>query len=260
MLARLLVSHGDISMLLLKRLTVQEAGRLGGACRAAHVLVRRGEAEQERFIEELRWRREQDAQYEMCAVRATQVSEEEWAEEALEVHRETTRWAEKHQLFLPMWNIDHVLARLERYRQPFGAGGAQWRETRSLARLLVNGLQAHNVIELRFDVHSARSGQKPSLLGCHELRVMPFCSEPWVKRLRNWAIGECCPDGMHGLITRQARRRHPGTYMFDLLCDLGLKPSGALFMPAFLPDDWEEELMDCRQLCHMSWVPTFDSL
>jgi hypothetical protein len=45
--------------------------------------------------------------------------------------------------------------------------------------------------------------------------------------------------------------------MFDLLRDLGLKPSGA-FMPAQLPDDWEEELLDCRQLCHMRWVPTFD--
>jgi hypothetical protein len=179
MLARLLVSHGDISMLLLKRLTVLEAGRLSGACRAAHILVRRGEAEQERFIHELSWRRQQDAQYEMCAVRAFEVSEEEWSEEASEVHRETTRWAEKHQVFLPMWNTDHVLARLERYRQPFGAfGGLQWRETTALARLLVNGLQADNVIELWFDVHSARSGQKPSLLGCHELRVMPFCLEP----------------------------------------------------------------------------------
>ncbi len=69
--------------------------------------------------------------------------------------------------------------------------------------------------------------------------------------------GQCCSDGMDDLVMRQSRRRHPGTYMFDLLRDLGLKPSGA-FMPAQLPDDWEEELLDCRQLCHMRWVPTFD--
>ena len=41
---RVLLSDADVGLLLLKPLTVQEAGRLSGACRTALALVRRGEA------------------------------------------------------------------------------------------------------------------------------------------------------------------------------------------------------------------------
>jgi hypothetical protein len=117
-----ILSDVDLGALLLRPLTVLEAGRLSGACRRARELVRRGEAEKDRA-------------------------------------------------FLPMWHTEHVLARLERYRMPFFAsGGLAFRETTSLALLLLTELLPANVIELRFDVQFARRGQQPSLLGCHQMR------------------------------------------------------------------------------------------
>ncbi len=214
-----LLADWDMGTLLLNRLTVQETGRLSGACRTARALERR----------------------------------------ALGLHAQ-----ERQATFLPMWNTDHVLARLERYRQPFFAsGGLQFREMTALARLLLTELLPAGVIELLFELVAARNGLPPSVLGCHELRVLD--PTRFVQRLRDWAMldgsekqrlrdwamldGPCFSDEICDLVMRQSRRRHPGSYMLDLLRDLGLKPY-ALFAPAVLP----AELRDCAQLCSRTWV------
>jgi hypothetical protein len=210
------LADADLGALLLRRLTVQEAGRLGGACRTARGLVRRGEA----------WGGVADSGLPF-----------------------------RPMLFRPLWSTAHVLVRLERFRQPFfAAGGLQFRETTALARLLLDELRPAGVIELRFELGKARGGRLPSLLGCHELRVVDVLR--WVHRLREWALrdGSCFSDGMDDDVgMRQARRLHPGSYMLDLLRDLGLKPTGinpALFGPVALA----AELRDCRQLCPRMWV------
>jgi hypothetical protein len=206
----------DLGALLLRQLTVQEAGRLGGACRTARGLVRRGEA-------------------------AGGV-----ADSGLPF---------RFMLFRPLWSTAHVLARLERFRQPFfAAGGLQFRETTALARLLLDELRPAGVIELQFELRQTRCGRPPSLLGCHELRMVDVLR--WVQRLREWALrdGSCFSDGADDDVgMRQARRLHPRSYMLDLLRDLGLKPTGinpALFGPVALA----AELRDCRQLCPRMWV------
>ncbi len=101
-----------------------------------------------------------------------------------------------------------------------------------------------------FELVAARNGLPPSLLGCHELRVVH--PTRWVQLLRDWSMldGSCFSDGMDDdLVMRQSRWRHPGSYMLDLLRDLGLKPY-ALFAPGGLP----AELRDCAQLCSRTWV------
>jgi hypothetical protein len=117
-----ILSDMDLGALLLQRLTVQEAGRLGGACRTARILVRRGEAAL--HAGDLGAVLRGPAARGPAALTAT---------------------------FLPMWNTEHVLARLQRYRQPFfAAGGLQFRETTTLARLLLDELLPAGVIELHF--------------------------------------------------------------------------------------------------------------
>jgi hypothetical protein len=196
----------DLSKLLLKLLTVQEAGRLGSTCTTAYTLVQRGEAEER----------------------------------------------EQHQVFLPMWNTEHVLARLERFRQPFFAnGGLTFLETTSLAYLLLDEMLPARVIELHFNLPAARDGQQPSLLGCHQLRVLDVLA--WVQGLCDWAIALSMEDLFNGVRMRQTRRKHPGSFMMDMLLHLGLRPSCTqpLIGPLIaLP----EELGCCRCLCPRLWV------
>ena len=216
------LADADLGALLLRRLTVQEAGRLRGACRTARWLVRLWEAS------------------------GGAAGEAGVADSGLPC---------RFMLFRPLWSTTHVLARLERFRQPFfAAGGLQFRETTALARLLLDELLPAGVIELRFELRAARGGRPPSLLGCHELRVVDVLR--WVWSLREWALreGSCFSDGMDDDVgMRQARRLHPGSYMLDLLRDLGLRPTGpnpALFGPVELT----ASLRDCRQLCPRTWV------
>jgi hypothetical protein len=151
---------------------------------------------------------------------------------------------DRKEMFRPMWNTDAVLARLERYREPlFSAGGLQFRETTALARLLLDELLPAGVFELRFKLESARAGEPPSLLGCHELRVVQRLR--WVQSLQDWALRDCScfSYGLDDdLGMRQKRRRHPGSYMIDLLRDLGLQPTR----------QWEwavEPLPTCLEAC-----------
>jgi hypothetical protein len=217
----------DLGTLLLKRLTVQEAGRLGSTCLNANTLVQRGEI----YLN-------------VGDVVTGFLLEFSPAQEM----------AMLHAMFLSMWNIERVLDRLERYRQPFFAsGGLQFRETSSLARLLVTELLPAGVIDMHFNLRAARSGRKPSLLGCHTLRVLDPLR--WVQRLRDWALNETLSldDMFNGVHMRQTRRKHPGAYMLDLLHDLGLKLTAsnpALFTPVTLP----AEVFDCGQLCSLMWV------
>ncbi len=201
----------DLGALLLRPLTVLEAGRLSGACRSARELVRRGEADED-------------------------------------------------QVFLPMWNTEHVLARLERYRMPFFAsGGLAFRETTSLARLLLELLSV-GIIELRFAVHFARRGQRPSLLGCHQMRVMDLSR--FTERIIGWAVHESSwftgHDGHYDDVgRRQARQVHPGSYMLDLLRELGLRPHGFNpfnTAPVALPPHAQESRVQQMQVRYELWV------
>lgn len=237
-----ILSDVDLGALLLRPLTVLEAGRLSGACRSARELVRRGEADEQRFCELLRLRRYED--------RMSAVAD----------HAETNRWAEKHRVFLPMWNTEHVLARLERYRMPFFAsGGLAFRETTSLARLLL-GLMSVGIIEMRFAVHFARRGQRPSLLGCHQMRVTD--TDSWAERIIAWAVHESSwftgSDGHYDDVgRREARHVHPGSYMLDLLRELGLRPHGFNpfnTAPVALPPHAQESRLQQMQVRYELWV------
>jgi len=161
-----------------------------------------------------------------------------------------------------MWAIELVLARLERYRQPFFAsGGLVYRETTALARLLLTEILPAGVIELRFNVQSMRATASGSvhqnMLGCTELFVLDPIE--WVTRLHRWAIVDCScfSDGMdddQGM--RQSRRNYPGSYMVDLLRRLGLRPTGnnpALFGYINLP----AELGPSMQLCPRLWYDVY---
>jgi len=114
-----------------------------------------------------------------------------------------------------------------RYRLPiFDAGGLVFRETTALARMLITELLATGVIELRFDVHSLRRGQKPSLLGCTELHALDPLR--WVTALQDWALRDtsCYSDGQDDdEFERRRRQKYPATYVLDLLQQLQLKPS-----------------------------------
>ena len=207
-----ILSDVDLGALLLRPLTVLEAGRLSGACRRARELVRRGEADEERFCAALSQRR---FEHLLIAAMPRRTEEELLADLA-----EINCLAEKDRAFLPMWHTEHVLARLERYRMPFFAsGGLAFRETTSLALLLLTELLPANVIELRFDVQFARRGQQPSLLGCHQMRVLD--TYRWAACIIHWAVRD---DPGDDVVVRRARRVHPGSYMIDLLRDLGLRP------------------------------------
>ena len=247
-----ILSDVDLGALLLRPLTVLEAGRLSGACRRARELVRRGEADEQRFCELLRLRRYEDR---MIAV-MPRVSEEE----TLANHAETNRWAEKHRVFLPMWNTEHVLARLERYRMPFFAsGGLAFRETTSLARLLLQLLSV-GIIELRFAVHFARRGQRPSLLGCHQMHVMDLSR--FTERIIRWAVHESSwftgSDAVYDDVgRREARQVHPGSYMLDLLRELGLRPHGFNpfnTAPVALPPHARDYRVQQMQVRYELWV------
>ena len=198
--------NNDLSKMLLKLLTVQEAGRLGSTCTTACSLVKRGEAEER----------------------------------------------EQHQVFLRMWNTEHVLARLERYRQPFFPnGGRAFLETKSLAYLLLDKLLPAGVIELHFYLKKARKLQQPSLLGCHQLHVLDVLA--WVQGLRDWAIALSREDRFNGGTMRQTLQKHPGSFMMDMLRELGLRPSR--IQPVIRPlIDLPEELGCCGCLCPRLWV------
>jgi len=187
-----ILSSADLGTLLLKQLTILEAGRLSGAYSLARTLVRRGEADD---------------------------------------------------VFQPMWAIELVLARLERYRLPiFAAGGLVFRETTALARMLLTELLATGVIELRFDVHSLRRGHKQSLLGCTELHALDQLR--FVTALQDWALRDtsCYSDGQDDdEFERRRRRKYPAAYVLDLLQHLKLKP--ATNNSAQFPHFWERPYM-----------------
>jgi hypothetical protein len=130
-----------------------------------------------------------------------------------------------------MWNTDAVLARLERYREPFfTAGGLKFRESTALARFLLDELLPAGLIELRFQLASARTGEPPSLLGCHELRVVDAKEYAFVQRVKDWALRDCScfSDGLDDdPVMRQSRRNRPCAYVLGLLGDLELKPTNA---------------------------------
>jgi len=59
--------------------------------------------------------------------------------------------------------------------------------------MLLDELTPAGVVLLYFWLEQARCGGPPSLLGCHELRVV----EPlrWVQRLQEWSLSSGEPDG-----------------------------------------------------------------
>jgi hypothetical protein len=239
-LARVLVSHADISMLLLKQLTALEAGRLGGACRWTRLLMLRGEADEERAKQELHRRHKADMRN--WILHSPPLSNKE-------CFGETLLWAEKQRVFLPMWDTDAVLARLERYRQPyFEDGGLQFKETTGLARLMLDELLPQGVIRLEFKFELARAGKAPSLLGCHKLDVIH--PDEWIRVLESWAQ----LDESHLEVMDQfdhdipcVRERYPGSYIIDLLRHLGLKPGTR--EPEQMHDSWPAHWAKCKPLC-----------
>jgi hypothetical protein len=240
MLARVLVSHADISMLLLRQLTALEAGRLGGTCRWARLLMLRGEADEKQFIEELQSRQKADTR--KWVLHAPPLSEKE-------IFGETHLWTKKHGVFLRMWDIDAVLRRLERYRQPyFVDGGLQFQETTGLARKMVVDLLPRGVIRLEFKFELARAGKAPSLLGCHKLEVVQ--PDEWIRGLQHWAVfDESHLEVMKqfGYYTPCMRDRYPGQYVMDLLRHLGLKPVTP--EPEQMQDSWPAHWAKCKPLC-----------
>jgi len=180
--------------------------------------------------------------------------------------RTLVRRGEADGVFRPMWAIELVLARLERYRQPFFAsGGLVYRETTALARLLLTEILPAGVIELKFNVQSMRATATPAggtlqprqnMLGCTELFVLDPIE--WVTRLHRWAKveGSCFSDGMDDdEFERRSRHNHPGSYMLELLRKLGLAPTGNN-LPDFLFGhlNLPAELHSCMSLCPRVWL------
>jgi len=121
----------------------------------------------------------------------------------------------------PMWSLDRVLKRLERFRQPFFAdGGLQFKETTALARLLIEDMLPQMTIELDFQVTTARMFPEFASIG------VLGCTGLFVRRRRRWMnqIHHCVNfgalSGEH--MMRAARMAAPGSYISDLLNDLGL--------------------------------------
>jgi len=115
------------------------------------------------------------------------------------------------------------------------------------------------VVWMHFSHMDAHNNMRPSLLGCHELRVVDRYAVDWVSRLQDWALCDCscfsdgCDDDL-GM--RQSRRRYPGSYMIDLLRDLGMKPRDRPRQRAMcqLP----ASLANCKQLCVQVWCTARD--
>ncbi len=128
----------------------------------------------------------------------------------------------------------------------------------SLASMLLDELTPAGVVSLYFWLEQARCGGPPSLLGCHELRVV----EPlrWVQRLQEWSLSSGEPDGReHATPTSDAaalqlRRKYPGSYVMDLLSYMGLMPTMRCDFWSGVVEGLPAELgASCRRLGVRGW-------
>ena len=126
---------------------------------------------------------------------------------------------------LPLWDIDLLHARIdERWAEdPSQHAFGLDRVLKSLMEEIHEALDYED-IELVFDRRQARAGMRPSILGCHTLRVLDPLHFLWT--MKTWVLRISRQDWASATLARfgPKRSRHPKTQLVvNLLHVLGLR-------------------------------------
>jgi hypothetical protein len=181
------LGHRDVCSCILKNLTAAESERgLGGACHAGREAV--GECEEWRPMwncVDVKQRLQRSAQ--LC-----------WPQSVREMEREDIKGFNSFR--------DIVVSELE-----------------SLVSLLINDVLAKGIIAMRFSVASARTGKRPTLLGCHKLEIVLL--DEWIEHVNKWKFHdthlEYCPDLCRMVSPGPRRRSRAPVYVKKLLEVMG---------------------------------------